>query len=321
MRKRVILLALLLTLAGSLAIPANGQLPSSHILVSCFLDEVMTVIDARTIRVVNKISVPQITDLAISPNNQFMVASIFNKDYMPVFSVPSLRMGTTARGEHLKGIKAMDFSRDGARLYILNEEESMLHELHVPSFKIIRSLKLNYYKPSAMVLTKDKAKMYIVHPSMGIISIVDLLQWENAGEINLKDTLGGIALTPDEKKMCVTFPDQRIMNIYDLATMNAVGTAPVENGPCQVKVNDKGVAVVLNSVSNTISIINVNKPLDRRLVQVGNGPRDVLMMPGGMGCYVANYTSGDVSVVDLNSVRQLGRLAVGQGACCLRWMN
>lgn len=321
MRKRSILLVLLLTLAVSLAIPARGQLPSSHILVSCFLDEVLTVVDARNIRVVNKISVPQITDLAISPNNQFLVASIFNRDYMPVFSVPSLRMGTTARGEHLKAIKAMAFSRDGARLYVLNEEDAVLHELHVPSFKIIRSLKLNYYKPSSMVLTKDRTKMYVIHPSMGRISVVDLLQWENVGDINLRDPIGGMALTPDEKSMCVTFPEQHLMNIYDVATQNAVGSAPVENGACQVKINDQGVAVVLNSVSNTISIINVKKPLDRRIVQVGNGPRDVLMMPGSMGCFVANYTSGDLSVIDLNTIHQLGRLPVGRGACCLSWMN
>ncbi|MBQ7568009.1 hypothetical protein IJT17_04315 [bacterium] len=321
MKKINILLALLITLAGLWAIPAQSQLPSSHILVSCFLDELLTVVDARAIRVVNKISVQQIANIAVSPDNKFLAAGIFNRPYMPIFEMPSLRPGTTSRGEHLKSIKAMEFSRDSARLYILSSEDSTLYELHVPSFNLIRSLKLQFYQPEAMILTKDCTKMYITHPEVGAVSIIDLLEWQYAGDIRFQGHISGIALSPDEKKLCVLYPNESLLNIYDAESIKPIGTAPTERGACQVKVNDNNVAIVLNSVSNSISIININNTLDRRILQVGNGPRDVLLMPGGQGCYVANYTSGDLSVIDLNSIRQLGRLAVGRGACCLRWMQ
>lgn len=322
MKKLKILLALLIILFGVWALPASSQLPSSHIVVSCFLDEVLAVIDARAIRLVNKIPISQINELAVSPDGKLLVASIFNRNYMPVYSGPgpNLHPGTIVRGDHLVSTKAMAFSKDGARLYLLSEKEGTLYELHVPSYNLIRSLKLQYYRPESMILSKDGTKMYIAHPEVGAVSVIDLLQWEYAGNLQFQGHISGIALSPDEKKLCVLYPNESLLNIYDAESIKPIATAPVERGACQVKVNDSNVAVVLNSVSNSISIININNTLDRRVLAVGNGPRDILLMPGGQGCYVANYTSGDVSVIDLNTIRQLGRLYVGRGACSLRWM-
>ena len=322
MKKINILLATAITLLGFWALPAQSQLPSSHIVVSCFLDELVAVIDARAIRLVNKVPVAQINQLAVSPDGKNLVASIFNKDYMLVFhgSGPNLSPGPVSRGEHLTSTKAMAFSKDGARLYLLSEKDCMLHELHVPSYNLIRSMKLQYYHPESMILSKDGMKMYIAHPEVGAVSVIDLLQWDYAGNLQFQGHISGIALSPDEKKLCVLYPNESLLNIYDAESIKPLATAPVERGACQVKVNDSNVAVVLNGISNSISIININNTLDRRVLQVGNGPRDILLMPGGQGCYVANYTSGDVSVIDLNTIRQLGRLYVGRGACCLRWM-
>ncbi len=317
--KAHILLLLAITLVGLWALPAKCQLPASHIVVSCFLDEVMTVIDARAIRIVKTMPVAQISDLAISPADDFLVASIFNRDYMMVYKLPGLNIGPSARGDYLKSVKAMEFSGDGARLYILGA--SSLYEVHVPSFKLIRTLPLQFFKPESMVMSKDKTKMYIAHPEMGAVSIIDLVQWQYCGDIRFKNPISALALNKDDSKLAVICPNEHALKIFDAASITEIASSPVEQGACQVRINNDNVAIVLNSVSNSISIINIDNTLDRRILAVGIGPRDVLLMPNGQGCYVANYTSGDMSVIDLNTIRQLGRLYVGRGARCLRWMK
>jgi DNA-binding beta-propeller fold protein YncE len=97
----------------------------------------------------------------------------------------------------------------------------------------------------------------------------------------------------------------------------ALKISGTDSGPRDVEVNPDGtIAVVTNSGSNTVSLIQIDSG-QQTSVQVGRTPMRVTITPDGSRAYVTNYHSHTVSVIDLACVLD-GTDPVDLGTGCIR---
>ena len=72
-----------------------------------------------------------------------------------------------------------------------------------------------------------------------------------------------------------------------------------------------GRALVVNTGSNSISIIDVNRLTTLATIAVGSSPIAATISSDGSKAYVANYTAGTVSVIDLTALQLSSTITVG----------
>lgn len=318
---RAILLVLSTTLVLAWGLPGEAQIPASRIGVTCALDGTLVLIDARSIRVTHRLSVCRNPgDLAVSPDGRMLLVAESSGAGLALVDLLSVRLQAPVRSDHLRDPRALTFSKDGSRLYLLNPRLQALLELHVPSFKTVRLMPLHLPGPQDLAVSPDGGRLFISHGEAGTVSVVDLVSWQLLGQHRLADRIGGLDVTSDGTRVLVALPESQEVGIYDVQRFTPRDRVPVGQEPSVVRVGPDGRAVVINSINHDVSVFDPERPSGRFRIGVGVGPRGLTFSPDGRACFVANYDTGDVSVLDLKDGRQLGRLAVGKGPKALTWI-
>ena len=285
------------------AAPSQGLL-NPRLVVSCFLDDSMSVIDARTVRMLGKFSVGSNPErMSVSPDNKYIAVT------QPAHADPQMTTPVD-----------VCFSTDGARLYVLDSKTCTLLELHVPSFEVVRTLPLNGLGPSLMRISKNGAKMFISHEDTGLLTVVDLFNWSIYKQMGVGPKAGGLDLSSDNGRLVVALPSESMVGIYKTPNLELLKKVPVGSGAGIVGVSPKDQVVVLNTISNDVSMFPLDRPSARFRTAVGVGPRDLCFAPDGSMCYVANFNTDDISVIDMAKGTQLGRLLVGKGPRAVVWL-
>ncbi|MGI5842799.1 MAG: YncE family protein [Candidatus Xenobium sp.] len=318
---RAILLLLSTTLVLAWGLPVKAQIPASRVGVTCALDGNLVLIDAHSIRVTHRLGVCRNPGaLAVSPDGRMLLVAEGGGTALALVDLLSVRLQAPVRSDHLFDSRALTFSKDGSRLYLLNPRLQALLELQVPSFKTARLMPLHLPGPQALTLSPDGGRLFIAHGEAGTVSVVDLAAWQLLGQHRLADRIGGMDVTADGTRMLVALPESQEIGIYDIQRFIPQDRVPVGQEPSVVRIGPDGRAVVINSINHDVSVFDPERPSGRFRIGVGIGPRDLTFSPDGGACFVANYDTGDISVLNLKEGRQLGRLAVGKGPKALTWI-
>jgi YVTN family beta-propeller protein len=115
-----------------------------------------------------------------------------------------------------------------------------------------------------------------------------------------------LALSANGEVLAVANPDNNSVSFFDLrADANRrLATVPVQIEPNGVALSPTGTkAYVANTVSGTVSVINLNIPNGfigkaTKHIPVGTEPYSLVLTPNGSKLYVANARSNTVSVID-----------------------
>lgn len=319
-RRIPLALVLALALLGPLLPWADAQLPTPKVAVSCALEDTIVLVDSLSARVQGKAKV--CTDpggLAASPDGRWLLVGEHSGAGLAVVDPLSLRVIVPVRSEHLRQPRGMVFSPDSARLYLLSEAAQALLEIHVPSWKTIRLMPLQAAGTRDLAMSADGLRLYVGHRDSGVVSVVDLAEWQLRGQHRLAERIGGLDVTADGARVLVALPGTNTVGIYRSDTFARLEEVPVGQGAAEVRISGNR-AVVVNAVSNDVSVFDPDRPAGRYRIGVGVGPRDVLVSPDGRWAYVPNYNTNDLSVLDLEKGRQLGRLAVGKGPKAVAWV-
>jgi YVTN family beta-propeller protein len=112
---------------------------------------------------------------------------------------------------------------------------------------------------------------------------------------------GPIALTPDDRFIWVSNPDTDTVSVLEVGddVNQKVAEIKVGDEPNGVAIHPNGQTVyVANTVSGTVSVIQVASRLVVGTIFVGTEPYALAFTPNGTKLYVANARSNDVSVVN-----------------------
>ncbi|MEE8160520.1 MAG: beta-propeller fold lactonase family protein [Acidobacteriota bacterium] len=191
-------------------------------------------------------------------------------------------------------------------------------------------------KPKGLALSADGTRLYVTHFLSGEVSVIDpvqrsLLQVISTGsdsnmaqKIVLHPTNGKAYLPHIRSNVTnrgllfdsTVFP---VISVIDLTSNQHVGQERVDLSLGENSVNlpfdlsfspDGQLLYVVNLGSGDMSVIDLNTRRKITTVDVGDGPRGIVLTPDGRRAYVFNSLSEDVSVIDLTAHQEIARIAV-----------
>jgi Uncharacterized conserved protein len=158
---------------------------------------------------------------------------------------------------------------------------------------------------------------YVSVPAVNQIFVIDPATNAVTATIPLPNTPGALAISPAAGKAYVGLSNyiypQGQLAIVDLTSQSMVDSIPLPFHIWSIALHPIGSSVwtIPGDDSNTVVPIDLFSKTIGQAVNVGKGPLGIALTPDGQRAYVANQTSGTVSVVDTGSGSVVATIPVG----------
>nr|WP_238182613.1 beta-propeller fold lactonase family protein [Methylobacterium trifolii] len=147
------------------------------------------------------------------------------------------------------------------------------------------------------------------------VDVIDLASAKVVASIPVDGAPAGIAIAPDRRRAYVTRPEGHGVAVIDLDARRVVSTLPLPGGPLGIGVNPKtGAVYVADWYGARVFVLEPSAEglIPAGEIAVGRSPSGLAVTPDGRTLLVANRESDTVSVVDLETRKELQAIPVGQ---------
>jgi YVTN family beta-propeller protein len=196
-----------------------------------------------------------------------------------------------------------DVSKDGAELFISNEDDSAVSAVDIASGTVVKSAKVGE-QPEGVKVTPDGKLVYVTSEETGTISVFD----PDAGKIIKTFKVGhrprSVAFLPDGSRAYVNAENDGSVGVVDCLKYRMIETIPIGK-PGVIK----PMAVLLSPDSTKLyvstgrghQVFTIDTATNKVAgsVEVGPRPWGIALSPDGKTLYSANGPSNDISVVDV----------------------
>jgi YVTN family beta-propeller protein len=155
-----------------------------------------------------------------------------------------------------------------------------------------------------------RAYAYVTNGKSNNVSVIDLLTLKEVTKIPVGKGPTGVAANSKKNEVYVVNTDSATLSVIDAERNQVVATIPLHSSdvlgrskPFFVDVSEDGKrAVVANSGSNNVSVLDLDTHKTIATVTVGRAPGLAKITPDGKLAVVANRDEATVSVIDLGSM-------------------
>jgi YVTN family beta-propeller protein len=234
-------------------------------------------------------------------------------DGIGVVDVKALTLGTILRGP--QDPEQTSVSRDGARLYIANEDKATASVLDIASGKTIAEFEVGG-EPEGVTTSPDGRFVYVTSEEHNQVSVIDTAANKVVKQFAVGPRPRDTAFLPDSSRAYVTAENGGSISVVDASSHTVIETIKLtgENvRPMGAVVSPDGQRLYVSTGrgGTVVSIdTKTNKPVGS--VAVGTRPWGLALSPDGTRLYTANGPSNDVSVVDTSTFTLLTKVPVGQ---------
>jgi len=184
-------------------------------------------------------------------------------------------------------------------------------------------------RPMGIALDQTLRKAYVAFEGDDAVGIIDLLSGTIVDRIFLNggDSPTELALTSDRKFLLTVNPGSQTVSIINTNSLVAIASVPVGEGPHSILINRTGSrAYVFNSLSNTISVINLSAFLTGRAV-TAQAVQTIRTEPGPIfgqfsnredKLFVLHQRSPYLTVRDPASNSLINRVYLGTGGSAIK---
>jgi len=191
-------------------------------------------------------------------------------------------------------------------------------------------------KPKGLAISADGARLYVTHFLSGDVSVIDLVRRTTLQVIGTgsdSNMVQKIALHPTNGRAYLPHIRSNATNrslLFDTTVFPVVSAIDLASGqhlprerldlatvdrpmnlPFDLAFSPDGQRLyVANLGSGDVSVIDLATRRPVAHLDVGDGPRAIVVTSDGRKAYVANSLSDDVSVIDLTSHREIKRIPV-----------
>lgn len=191
-------------------------------------------------------------------------------------------------------------------------------------------------KPNGLAVSADGTRLYVTHFLSGDVSVIDLVRRTLLQVISTgsdSNMAQKIALHPSNGRVYLPHIRSNVTNrnlLFDTTVFPVVSAIdlgsnlPLPRERLDLSVVDRPVNLpfdltfspdgqrlyVVNLGSGDVSVIDLTTQQRVAHVDVGDGPRGIVLTPDGRKAYVANSLSDDVSVIDLTTHQEIKRIPV-----------
>ena len=204
-------------------------------------------------------------------------------------------------------------SKDGARIYISNEDSKSATVINIATGKLEHSIPVGA-EPEGVTTTPDGKFFYVTCEAGGDVYIVDTAAYGAVAHFKVEGRPRSVDFSRDGRIAFVPSESVGQVNIVDTATRSVSKKValPAGSRPMLVKVApDGGRVYVSNGRGGTVSVLDGGTYEVIGSIPVGIRPWGMAISPDGKWLYVANGPSNDVSVVDLGTQKEVTRVKAG----------
>lgn len=180
-----------------------------------------------------------------------------------------------------RGPLDLEFSRDGALLYLIEQDENRVAVLEADSGKVLARIPTGGTQPTGLALSPDGKTLAVANHFSGSLGLVDTARRELRAAMPLPGGPWDVVITPGGEAF-VSISQLDELAVVDLASAAVAARIPLDGQPREAPA--------------------------WRFTSVGWGrrPRALTLTPDGATLLCACMSGGSVSVVDVTSRRQVG---------------
>ena len=210
--------------------------------------------------------------------------------------------------------ETFDLSRDGATLFVSNEDAGTASIVDVASGKIRSTVNVGA-EPEGVRVTPDGNHVWVTGETAHNVTIIDTRSGKVLGHIEVGRRPRSLAFTPDGKRAFVTSEVDGTVWVLDVPGRKKlkVLTMPKDSKPMDAEASPDGKRIyVSNGRGGTVAVIDAATDSILGTVKVGQRPWGIALTPDGRKLYAANGPSNDVSVVDVEQLTVTRTVPVGK---------
>lgn len=329
--------ACLLTLCvGGVAVAAE---PSGTLLVLNKSDDTVSLVDLQTKEI--RATLPTGDgphEVAVSPDGKTAVVTNYGDSQHPgntlsVIDLPgkkvvrTIELGNYSRPHGVAWLQGDDVA-------VTVEASKALLVVSTSEGKVKHAIPTDQVGSHMVAISPKHRRAFTANIGSGSTTVVDLSSNKRITDVATGKGAEGIAVAPDGSEVWVTNRDANTISVVDPATLKITATLEPGEIPIRVKFTPDGTrALISNARSGDVAVFDtVTKKLvgrvpmqaageklprndGRPLVsQFGDGPVPVgILMPEPLSvAFVANTNADTVTVIDLETLKIVGRLKAGR---------
>lgn len=233
-------------------------------------------------------------------------------DGIGIVDTEALTLRTILRGP--QDPEQTSVSRDGARLYVANEDKGTASVLDIAGGVTIAEFDVGG-EPEGVTTSPDGRFVYVTSEADNQVSVIDTAANRVLTQFAVGPRPRDTAFTPDSSRAYVTSENGASISVVDTATHTVIQTIQLtgENvRPMGAVVSPDGRRLYVSTGrGGTVVALDTatNEPVGS--VAVGTRPWGLALNPDGTRLYVANGPSNDVSVVDTAMLSLVTNIPVG----------
>ena len=214
-----------------LAMSSDGR----KVVVSGFGVNEALVIDTATDRVIARVPVPQPHNAAISPDGRvaWVGSQVQGATALVAVDLDGQKVIATVPVDHTP--RALDWSRDGTRVYVTTAGVAAIEVLDPAARRIVGEIPVGA-SPHHPLFATDGRTALVVAQGPGELQLIDVAAGTRTGAVGVGTAPHWVATTSDARVAYVTNEGSNDVSVIDLESRQVRATIAVGNGPRKIAV-------------------------------------------------------------------------------------
>ena len=220
---------------------------------------------------------------------------------------------------------------DGTTVFVANPDSGSVAALDTASATTLDEILVGR-DPRVLALGPAGQRLYVTNHASATLSILDIHPLTRRAALRVGPDPYGVVADPTGRLVYVAATGADRIDVVDTALVEVVDTIAMENRPkglahlfherLDLSVVDRPVnlpfdvalsadgqrAHIVYLGSGDMSVIDLTSRTVLAHLEVGDGPRGIVLTPNERTAYVANSLSDDVSVIDLSTFEEVTRI-------------
>jgi YVTN family beta-propeller protein len=253
-------------------------------------------------------------NVQVSPNGKSVWAVSGHDSLAVMFDASSLQLhGVAATG----GAPAhVVLTPDGRTTYTTNGADNTVTAIDSATMTSVAEIPVGA-GPHGLRPSPDGQLVVVANVGGSTLTFIDTASNTKLEDVEVGMGPAQVAFSPDGRFVYASVSGEDAVVKVDVATRKVLGRVAVGDGPIQTFVTpDDRYLLVANQgredrPGTTVSVIDTKTFTVARKVETGQGAHGIVVDPSSRHAYVTNLYGDDVAVIDLEELRVVARIPVG----------
>ena len=210
---------------------------------------------------------------------------------------------------------------DNKTLYATCEANRAVVEMDIKSGKVLRSFETDQKLSHMLALSPDQKMIYTANAAEGTVTFIDLASGTRLGSTRSGSGCEGIAVTNDGSEVWATNRRSDTIVIIDTKTRKIIEEVECRGYPMRVMFTPDGArAVVACAARNYLNVFDTKTRESIDVVRTRQVPVGIDITPDGKTAFSANNGEPSVSIIDLDSMKEVHYFAIGKYPFSVRYV-